>query len=101
LKEEENAFVPCMARSANFDSYWHETFEVHKVEVLEIHNVWNVRFLWKKSLEVGEGCSIVKTFFVIERVQNSGSALAIVAFFLLSSKFHKNKIPTVRTKSFT
>jgi hypothetical protein len=42
-------FVPCPARSANFDSYWHEKLELQKVEVLEIHNVWNVRFLWKKS----------------------------------------------------
>jgi hypothetical protein len=70
------------------------------VEVLEIHNVWNVRYLWKKILEVGEGCSIVK-FFVMEGIRNSGIALAIVALFLLLSKFHKMKIPTVSTKSST
>jgi hypothetical protein len=40
-----------------------------------------------KILEVGEGCSIVKTFFVMERVQNNGTILAIVVIFLFSSKF--------------
>jgi hypothetical protein len=46
----------------------------------------------------------VKTFFVMVcngGVQNSGIALAIVALFLLSSKSHKMKIPTVSTKSST
>jgi hypothetical protein len=42
-------FLPYPARLANFDSHWREKLELHKVEVLEIHNVWNVRFLWKKS----------------------------------------------------
>jgi hypothetical protein len=41
---------------------------------------------------VREGCSIVKTFFVIKVVQNNGIVLAIVAFFLFSSKSHKMKI---------
>jgi hypothetical protein len=54
----------------------------------------------EKILEVGEGCSIVKTFFVMKGLQNSGIALAIVALLLLLSKFHKMKIPTVSTKSF-
>ena len=71
------------------------------MEVLDIHNVWNVRFLWKKILEVGEGCSKVKTFFVMEGVQNSGIALAIVTLFLLLSKSHKIHIPTVSTQSST
>jgi hypothetical protein len=55
----------------------------------------------EKMLEVGEGCSIMKTFFVMEGVQNSGIALAIVTLFLLSSKSHKIKIPMVNTKSST
>jgi hypothetical protein len=38
----------------------------------------------EKILEVGEQCSIVKTFFVIEGVQNIGIAIAILALFLLS-----------------
>jgi hypothetical protein len=41
----------------------------------------------------------VKTFFVIEGVQNTSIGLAIVALFLLSPKSHKMKIPTVSTKS--
>jgi hypothetical protein len=49
-------------------------------------------------LEIGEGCSIVKTFFVMDRIQNSGIALAIVALFLLLSKSHTMKIPIVSTK---
>jgi hypothetical protein len=71
------------------------------VEVLEIHNVWNVRFLWEKILDVGEGCSIMKTFFVMEGGQNSGIALAIVTLFILSSKYDKIYIPMVSTKSST
>jgi hypothetical protein len=55
----------------------------------------------EKILEVGEGCSIVKTSFVMEGIQNSGTALAIVTLFLLLSKSHKMKIPTMNTKSFT
>jgi hypothetical protein len=42
-------FVPCPARSTDFDSYWLEKLELYKVEVLEIHDVWILRFLWKKS----------------------------------------------------
>jgi hypothetical protein len=41
----------------------------------------------------------VKPFFVIEGVQNSGTALAIVALFLFSSISHKMKTQTVSTKS--
>jgi hypothetical protein len=37
----------------------------------------------------------------MEGVKNNGIALAIVALFLLSSKSHKMKIPTVSTKSST
>jgi hypothetical protein len=32
-----------------FDSHLCHFIEVHKVELLEIHNVWHVRYLWKKS----------------------------------------------------
>jgi hypothetical protein len=42
-------FGPCLARSADFDSPLHQKLELHKVEFLEIHNVWNVRYLSKKS----------------------------------------------------
>jgi hypothetical protein len=55
----------------------------------------------EKILEVGEQCSIVKTFFVMEGVQNTGIAIAIIALFLLLLNFHKIKIPTVSTKSST
>jgi hypothetical protein len=55
--------------------------------------------LVEKILEVGEGCSIVKTFFVMEEVQNSGISLAIVVLFLFLSKSHKMKIPMISTKS--
>jgi hypothetical protein len=55
----------------------------------------------EKILERGEGYSIVKTFFVMEGAQNSRIAIAIVALFLLSSKSHKMKVPTVSTKSST
>jgi hypothetical protein len=72
--------------SADFNSCWREKLELCIVEVLDIHNVWNVRFLWKKILEVGERCSKVKTFFVMEGVQNSGIALAIVALFFIVVK---------------
>jgi hypothetical protein len=58
-------FVPCSAGSADFDSCWRQKLELHKVEVLKIHNAWTVRLLWKKNKEIGEGCSIVKTFFVM------------------------------------
>jgi hypothetical protein len=43
------SFVPYMAGSTDFYSLWREKLELHKMEVLEIHIVWNVRFLWKKS----------------------------------------------------
>jgi hypothetical protein len=54
-----------------------------------------------KILGVGERHSIVKTFFVMEGVQKTGIAIAILALFLLLSNFHKMKIPTVSTKSST
>jgi hypothetical protein len=57
--------------------------------------------LVEKFLEVGEGCSIVKTSFVMDGIQNSGIALAIVAIFLLLSKSYNIKIPIVSTKSST
>jgi hypothetical protein len=41
--------VPYPAWSTNFDSRWHQKLELHKVEVLDIHNEWNVRLLWKES----------------------------------------------------
>jgi hypothetical protein len=42
-------FRPCPAGSAAFDSHLRHFIEVHEVELLEIHNVWHVRYLWKKS----------------------------------------------------
>jgi hypothetical protein len=53
----------------------------------------------EKILEVGERCSIVKTFFVMEGIQKTCIAIAILPLFLLSSNFRKMKIPTVSTKS--
>jgi hypothetical protein len=53
----------------------------------------------EKILEVGDQHSIVKTFFVTAGEQNIGIAIAILALFLLSSNFHKMKIPTVISKS--
>jgi hypothetical protein len=41
----------------------------------------------------------VKTFFVIAGLQNIAIAIAILAFFLASSNFHKMKITTVNLKS--
>jgi hypothetical protein len=38
-------FVSYPAGSADFDSRWRQKLELHKVEVFEIHNVWNVRLL--------------------------------------------------------
>jgi hypothetical protein len=55
----------------------------------------------KKILEVGEQRSIVKTFFVMEGVHKIGIAIAILALCLLSSNFHKMKIPTISTKNST
>jgi hypothetical protein len=40
---------PYLVGSAAFDSLLHHKLEVHKVELLKIHNVWHVRYLWKKS----------------------------------------------------
>jgi hypothetical protein len=40
---------PCPAWSAAFDSRLHHFIEVHEAKLLEIHNVWHVRYLWKKS----------------------------------------------------
>jgi hypothetical protein len=42
-------FAPCPARSTNFYSRWCSKLELHKVEVFENDNVWNVSLLWKKS----------------------------------------------------
>jgi hypothetical protein len=53
----------------------------------------------EKILEVRDQRSIVKTFFVTAGVQNFGIAIAILAFFLASSNFHKMKITTVNLKS--
>jgi hypothetical protein len=53
----------------------------------------------EKILEVGDQRSIVKTFFVTARIQNIGIAIAILAFFVASSNFHKMKIATVNLKS--
>jgi hypothetical protein len=36
------SFVPCPVGSVDFDSHWCEKLELHKVDVLEIHNVGNV-----------------------------------------------------------
>jgi hypothetical protein len=36
-------FGPCPTRSAGFDSPLHQKLELHKAELLEIHNVWNVK----------------------------------------------------------
>jgi hypothetical protein len=47
-------FVPCLVRLIDFDSRWRKKLELHKVEVLEIHNVWNVRFLWKNLKDRGK-----------------------------------------------
>jgi hypothetical protein len=55
----------------------------------------------EKILEIGDQRSIVKTFFVTTGVQNIGIAIAILALFLLSSNFHKIKIPKVSPKSST
>jgi hypothetical protein len=55
----------------------------------------------KKILKVGEQHSIAKTFFVMEGVQNTGIAIAILALFLLLSNFYKMKIPLVSTESST
>jgi hypothetical protein len=55
----------------------------------------------EKILEVGEQHSIVKTFFVMEGIQNTGIAIAILALFLFSSEFYKIKIPMVSTKNST
>jgi hypothetical protein len=42
-------FRPCPAWLAAFDSRFRHFIEVHEAELLEIHNVWYVRYLWKKS----------------------------------------------------
>jgi hypothetical protein len=53
----------------------------------------------EKILEVGDQCSIVKIFFITTGVQNIGIGIAILAFFLASSNFHKIKIVMVNLKS--
>jgi hypothetical protein len=57
------------------------------------------KVLVEKILEVGDQRSIVKIFFVTAGVQNIGIGIAILAFFLASSNFHKIKIATVNLKS--
>jgi hypothetical protein len=57
------------------------------------------KVLVEKILEVGDQRSIVKTFFVMAGVQIIGTAIAILALYLLLSIFHKMKIPTVSLKS--
>jgi hypothetical protein len=42
-------FRPCPAGSAAFDSHFCHFIEEHEAELLEIHNVWHVRYLWEKS----------------------------------------------------
>jgi hypothetical protein len=39
----------CMAGLVAFDSRLCHTLEVHKAKLLEIYNVWHVRYLWKNS----------------------------------------------------
>jgi hypothetical protein len=46
---KECFFRPYPAGSAAFDSRLRHFIEVHEAELLEIHNVWHVRYLWKKS----------------------------------------------------
>jgi hypothetical protein len=53
----------------------------------------------EKILEVRDQHTIVKTFFVTAGIQNIGIAIAILSLFILSSNFHKMKIPTVSPKS--
>jgi hypothetical protein len=36
-------FGPCPAGSTGFDSLLRQKLELHKAELLEIHNAWNVR----------------------------------------------------------
>jgi hypothetical protein len=57
--------------------------------------------LVEQILEVEKERSIVKTFFLMEGVRNSGISIAILALFLLSSKSHKMNIPFVTTKNST
>jgi hypothetical protein len=57
------------------------------------------KVLVEKILEVGDQRSIAKIFFVTAGVQNIGIGIAILAFFLASSNFHKIKIATVNLKS--
>ena len=42
-------FRPSPAGSTTFDSHFHHFIKVHKAELLEIHSMWHVRYLWKKS----------------------------------------------------
>jgi hypothetical protein len=55
----------------------------------------------EKILEVDKRCIIVKTFFVMHGVENTGIAVLNLALFYLSSNFHKMKLPTVSIKSCT
>ena len=91
-------FRPCLARSAASDSYFHHFIEVYEAEILEIHNVWHIRYLWKKILEVEDQRSIVKTFFVMAGIQNIGIGIAILALFLSNLKFSQNENPNGEPK---
>jgi hypothetical protein len=52
----------------------------------------------EKLLEVGDQCSIVKTFFVTASVQNIGIGIAILVFFFSILKFSKNENPNGEPK---
>jgi hypothetical protein len=42
-------FRPCPAGSTAFDPRLCHFIEVHKAELLEIHNMWHIKYLWNKS----------------------------------------------------
>jgi hypothetical protein len=52
----------------------------------------------EKILEVGDQCSIMKTFFVMAGVQNIGIGIAILAFFFSILKFSQNENPNGEPK---
>jgi hypothetical protein len=44
FEERRQCFLgSCLTKSIVFDSHLHHNIKVHKVELLEIHNVWHVR----------------------------------------------------------
>ena len=67
-------FRPYPARSSAFDSHLCHFIEVHKVKLLEIHNVWH-KVLMEKILEVGDQRSIAKIFFVTADAIQLGGTL--------------------------